>query len=249
MNRWLASKGYLHSPATSSIQATVYSFLKERVSTRLAHALRDAVASDGASGDSEGDLRSVYRGAFGHERTTAFSYGTRSAKIYVRDDAVTERLIEDLRSMRVDGHAPVDSIHRFDGIDGPDLVVKPEPPYSFETSLSESGLTAGVDLRTDTHIGTHGPEGILIASGPEIAGGESIGTPHIVDALPTILSAVEEAIPGYVDGEVIRSAFTESTLASREPTFDEEAVPEMDRDVGHGESGDVRERLKELGYL
>jgi len=70
-----------------------------------------------------------------------------------------------------------------------------------------------------------------------------------VDALPTILSAVEEAIPGYVDGEVIRSAFTESTLASREPTFDEEAVPEMDRDVGHGESGDVRERLKELGYL
>lgn len=63
--------------------------------------------------------------------------------------------------------------------------------------------------------GDHRPEGILIGWGPDIVkNGILSKDPSILDIFPTILHMLEQTIPSYVDGKVIKEIFSPESLIS-----------------------------------
>lgn len=247
INEWLRRKGYLALPTSSSIQATAYSFLKNHVSSRLATRIRDIV-TDSSEESAESSLPSVYTEVFRNDETAAFSYGRRSAKLYLNDPSVVDQLVPELEEMRINGTPVVEEVHRFDGEEGPSLIVEPAAPFSFESSLTSDSLTKTVDPETDSHNGTHSPTGILTVKGPDIKRGGSVEGASIVDMLPTILYALDEPIPNHLDGKLLRTVFTETALESRSPRYSDVEMnsrPTLEKE----NDGDVRNRLEDLGYL
>jgi predicted AlkP superfamily phosphohydrolase/phosphomutase len=107
-----------------------------------------------------------------------------------------------------------------------------------------------LDFSTMPLTGTHRPEGVLILSGPGIENSVKLNGVSIVDLAPTILSILEQPVPGYMDGTVIKEAFAPGTVtATSQP--DTGAAPTLEK-LTHYSAGDEQEivkRLTDLGYL
>lgn len=69
---------------------------------------------------------------------------------------------------------------------------------------------------TEWETGTHRPEGILIASGPDIQPGILEEPAQIWDILPTMLYHLDQEIPPDLDGRVLRELMRDEVLNSRE---------------------------------
>lgn len=100
--------------------------------------------------------------------------------------------------------------------------------------------------------GSHRPEGILVAAGPDFEAGKAAPAADIVDLTPTVLYLQNCAIPSHFDGEVIRPILHTDRLSTHPPTFAD--TPHLVRDqhdtAWSQESEDeVMERLRKLGYL
>jgi hypothetical protein len=75
----------------------------------------------------------------------------------------------------------------------------------------------GTFLVTDTawEHGTHRPEGILIAAGPELQAGLEAPVQHLWDLVPTMLYQLEQEIPPDLEGRVMRELFRPEVLERR----------------------------------
>ncbi|MCP5159632.1 MAG: alkaline phosphatase family protein [Gammaproteobacteria bacterium] len=103
-------------------------------------------------------------------------------------------------------------------------------------------------------VGTHHPDGIVLASGPGIQPGWHREPLPIADVAATLLHSLDLPIPADFDGQVITSAFTIDSLRNRpvhsgsttRPVKDgavqEDAIPAEDRDK-------ILAQLAMLGYL
>ena len=96
--------------------------------------------------------------------------------------------------------------------------------------------------------GQHRFNGIFAASGPGLAQGRVLEGMHIQDTAPTLLHAVGEAVPTWMDGKVYGEVHAEA----REPAWERVAEP----DVGGGADGfsddeakAIEESLRGLGYI
>ena len=135
----------------------------------------------------------------------------------------------------------------------PDLIVIPEPGYSFPTYFQEhSELFHTVNPQDDFHLGMHHPDGILIATGKDIEAQSDIRT-QIVNMTPTILYCLGIPFRKDSDGKVIESLFTSDfrrlhpvTKAdldgARSEFIDEKVYSEEDEQ-------ELRNRLENMGYL
>ncbi|QZY00952.1 alkaline phosphatase family protein [Halobaculum rubrum] len=140
----------------------------------------------------------------------------------------------------------------------PELVVEAEPGYLVQTPLADEVV---VDAQS-TAAG-HRPEGIFLATGPDVAAGRRIDGATVFDVLPTLLHALGEPVPTTVDGEVIDSVFadgsepavTEPTVRPYEGADRERRAPPGERAATNGAEADdktpdaVEERLRGLGYI
>ena len=138
----------------------------------------------------------------------------------------------------------------------PDLVVEAEPGYLVQTPLADEVV---VDAQS-TAAG-HRPEGIFLASGPNIGAGRRVDGATVFDVLPTLLHALGEPVPTTVDGEVLDSVFAEgSDPAVADPTVREPEEIDWNRsnsgqhagtDGAEADDGSdaVKERLRGLGYI
>ena len=97
--------------------------------------------------------------------------------------------------------------------------------------------------------GTHAPEGLVAALGPDIRSGSSIEA-RIVDIAPTILYLMGLPIPSQMDGKVLlealEPAFTERTSPKRTDIESDEAAQNV---YTPEELKIVEDRLRALGYL
>lgn len=117
-------------------------------------------------------------------------------------------------------------------------------------------------VETEWETGTHRPEGILVAAGPEIVSGGGLlggeqGECHLWDVVPTLLYHLDEAIPPDLEGRVLRELLRPEVVASRGERWEGLAAVRMGRqgraaEAWNGTDADgdaVATHLRGLGYL
>jgi predicted AlkP superfamily phosphohydrolase/phosphomutase len=101
-------------------------------------------------------------------------------------------------------------------------------------------------------LGTHHPEGILLARGPGIRQNASIDPVWLADVAPTVLYAMGLRIPADLQGRVVEELYTPEHLARHSRTLGgateaAEAIPVL---AGvPDEDAEIIEKMKALGYL
>jgi predicted AlkP superfamily phosphohydrolase/phosphomutase len=95
--------------------------------------------------------------------------------------------------------------------------------------------------------GSHDERGILLAAGPGIAAGKRIEGANLIDLTPTILHAMELAVPADMDGRVLTELFAdgravESVELALARSSDQSFLSE-------DEEQQIKDKLKGWGYL
>jgi len=180
---------------------------------------------------------------------------------------VIDSLIADLRALRdPETDEPVffqvrrggDLYHGPHASEAPDVVGVKTHRYHIVTADWQSGDEVVVALGDSLHFvsdqsGQHALEGVLFAQGPGVLQGQQIQDARLMDMAPTILYAMNEAIPRVMDGRVLTALFEPEVLDHRPVriTEDEGAGPtSRGPDIESDEDREaVRKHLAGLGYL
>ncbi|PIE81836.1 MAG: hypothetical protein CSA11_02910 [Chloroflexi bacterium] len=100
--------------------------------------------------------------------------------------------------------------------------------------------------------GSHRPEGILIAAGPDIPRNKSIVEKKIEDLAPTLLYLLQCDIPKTMDGQLITDIIDSQLLNEQTPCYTDVPTPlreDIDTIWDEAAEEEIAERLKKLGYL
>jgi len=100
-------------------------------------------------------------------------------------------------------------------------------------------------------MGTHHPDGILIARGPGIRKNESVDRVNILDVAPTTLYAMGLPVPGDLQGRVLKEMYTPEHTASHPVEWGEKTMlgQAPTSSTAPEEDVEVLEKMKALGYL
>jgi len=103
-------------------------------------------------------------------------------------------------------------------------------------------------------LGTHHPEGILMARGPGIKQGASIGPVHLIDVAPTVLYSMDLEIPGNLPGRFLREIYRDNRLAAHPVRRSlaagaPAATPAASAPEAPLDDSEILEKLKVLGYI
>lgn len=183
--------------------------------------------------------------------SACFSRGN-YGQIFVEDESLVDDIVEDLLAYTVDGEPIIEAVHRatdhFEGeaVDlAPDLMIQ-TPDYRY---LTARGFALATDeVLTDHVIGRdaeHKQTGVFYATGAGVEAGHGIAEPSLEDFLPTVLHALGEPIPTFLDGEVL-----ELGGEAVEPTYRDYGLGSGGggSDLSDAEERALREQLESLGY-
>jgi predicted AlkP superfamily phosphohydrolase/phosphomutase len=135
-------------------------------------------------------------------------------------------------------------------LQAPDLVYVINNWRCISRSSFVDGAFFQKQLPREDYSGTHRPEGIVIARGPEIRKGHRLRQADIIDIAPTLLHILEIPIPRDMDGKVLQDLFEPtSDIARREINFGKAPGFRVDRETGELSDESVRKSLQDLGYL
>jgi predicted AlkP superfamily phosphohydrolase/phosphomutase len=180
-------------------------------------------------------------------------------------EALRDHLIEGLKALRdpETGLPMVAEVYRREEVyEGEALDLAPDViPQMAEYTTDGRRWGFGIDLsRIARHLvtpptlrtgGNHAPDGIFLAYGPHVRGGEVNGL-HIADMAPTVLYAMGLAVPKTLDGQVRTELFAPA-YTSRHPVWYEDFEVATESKAGQVLSAEheavIEERLKGLGYL
>jgi predicted AlkP superfamily phosphohydrolase/phosphomutase len=178
-------------------------------------------------------------------------------------DEIRERLLrlEDPDS----GEKVVEAVHHRDEVysgpflkDAPDLLIHwKDYAYFTKKGIDKKGMIFSSELTLDAsnfpHSGTHRLDGIILAKGSCIRRGQWRSDLRIVDAAPSLLYLLGEAIPDDMDGRLPVEMIEERYLAANPPRFTgagpAEATPSDATSPADAEDEKLRERLRSLGYI
>lgn len=118
-------------------------------------------------------------------------------------------------------------------------------PLAYEETVPENRITS---------VGCHQREGILFMYGKAVQAGHDFEKAQLVDLAPTVLALMGEPVPTDMDGRALTEALHEAYLTACPVRFAEEEEAETEADFAESAYSDededqVRERLRELGYL
>lgn len=260
-NAWLESEGFRVPPEQSLIQKlrTKYFPYLRRVADPIVTAipqLNDVAMSVGRS------IRGSPIDSVDWEQSIAIApkQGLTLGMIYMLSDDPADRraiisALENLRDVN-DNPINVEVFNPDELYEGPKVELGPDILFSVEdfTCAVDPRHSADKDLITAgppsaARSGGHRMEGIYCASGPCIEADDGPDA-NLLDIAPTILYALDEPIPTVMDGEVLKTMFTDEIRDARrerrqpleelvDETFD---APDRDTDA-------VEERLEDLGYI
>ncbi len=184
-----------------------------------------------------------------YERSDCFSMGN-FGQIFLQNESVETELVSDLLSYRVDGERIIDQVYTAtdefhgDEVDrAPDVMLE-TPGYRYVTSR---GFALGTDNILTDHVlqrtADHKPTGVVFATGDPVDPTSDMGEPTLEDILPTIMNALGEPLPAFVDGSHFNCL----------STADEGDVRQFDFTTGRSNYNDyadeeVKEQLESLGY-
>lgn len=192
------------------------------------------------------------------EASRAYSVGrSNEGFIYILDEnrsATINELTEHLYQIEdpETGDSVVQNIHlKADVYEGedltvmPDLILEPEPGYSFTGGYSpDVDLFHKVTPDEDFHLGKHHPEGMMILNGPGINTEET--SAELLDLTPTLLYYLGiqpgRELDGTVGTEIFDTTIDEPEVTARVAEADSEYQFSDDEEQA------VEERLEELGY-
>jgi predicted AlkP superfamily phosphohydrolase/phosphomutase len=97
--------------------------------------------------------------------------------------------------------------------------------------------------------GSHRLHGVFIAKGPDIKQGIEIKDSEIIDITPTVLYSMGLPLPDDLDGNILDDIFESGLLKQNPPVFEKAKTKEKHKSMSEKEQEEIRERLKDLGYL
>ena len=147
---------------------------------------------------------------------------------------------------------------REDIFGGPQLDLAPD----LTLELQDGGLISILDAAEPVRArplasGTHHPDGIFVAVGPEIRQGAAIGPLAIVDVAPLLLHALHLPVPASMEGRFVAEAMEPAALSRRAPARADDAGaavgaaaepspgPVLDEEA----ETEILKRLQALGYV
>lgn len=134
--------------------------------------------------------------------------------------------------------------------EAPDLVFMPDDLRINGFGLYQFSSNTWLEHTFD-RSGGHRMDGILMLYGPGVRQGTFLSDAHITDLAPTILATMGIPVPNDMDGKVLSPAFRDDFFKKR-PIHYIEALPVSNRDrleFSLEEEEDIKERLRELGYM
>ncbi len=162
--------------------------------------------------------------AVDHKESLFYSLSVNGG-IYFNDRGIEtpdliDYLIDRLKSLVIDDERPIERIFlKHEVLWGNCIDRAPEilffPSYGYEVSPRlRSSILDSPRAFGDIRTGTHRPEGIFLAFGPDIKKGGLLRTINAWDIVPTILHGFGLPIPSYMDGRVLKEIFKENSEIS-----------------------------------
>jgi predicted AlkP superfamily phosphohydrolase/phosphomutase len=206
-------------------------------------------------------------------QTQAFSIGS-FGQIYVNQASVrpqgivqpgqeyrelVERIVREAQALRDPrtGEALVERVYRREEIYSgpyadrtPDLIVQPRGWEYMAFGHADFGSNKLVEPITGLS-GHHRLDGILILAGAGVKPGAALEDARILDLTPTILHALDVAVPSDLDGRVLLEAFADSSPLSRPVVHSQANVYKDGVDMpvlSDEEMVEVQEKLRGWGY-
>lgn len=198
------------------------------------------------------------------EKTLAWSGGITGEFIYLNPEAsesIRVSLIDALRELRdpSNGEAVFEHVYRreeawpgsqAEGL--PDIVLDVgSRPYILTERLGAGQMFQ--DLPVGDWVGRHRPDGILLALGSKIRGGQTLPPHDLTDIAPTILHLLGLRVPADMDGRVLFDLFEGDSYGSwveRQANAADIAIQHTDASVySEDDVSQISQRLKALGYL
>ncbi len=127
----------------------------------------------------------------------------------------------------------------------PDLLFETHPSVAVRPVVRSRSFVA---MRPGSTFPDHARAGIWIAAGPSFAALEERGEVDVFDLAPTVLHALELPVHHEMQGAVRTEMFAGSRRVERAPRSRIAAGRTPSWRATEGHSGDVMERLRELGY-
>lgn len=122
--------------------------------------------------------------------------------------------------------------------------------YTFSARIDPQRLDEIVGV-INRKSGDHHPDGILLAWGPHIVRGLELEGAQVVDLAPTILYSLGLPVSSDMDGRILEEIFIPDFREQNPPRYQEvkEEILTHEYAYSQEEEGDIRERLRGLGYL
>jgi len=136
---------------------------------------------------------------------------------------------------------------------GPSLAVAPDLTLELQDGGLISILSSPESVRRrPMPTGTHRPDGIFAAAGPEIQRGARLAPLSILDVAPLMLHQLGLAIPDTLEGRLVTEALDPQALSARPPRREAgiaavASVGELELDPEA--EAEIFERLRALGYV
>ncbi len=272
LNRWLMDQGLLVlSGDLASLAGRRPSPLR-RAAAALAKAVLPAsvlAARRKARSRTHARINNLFSAIVDWERSACVSEGIAGGiffnpRLVGQDDreALTRRLKEGLTAI-VDpetGEHPFLAVHAREELyageavdHAPDVVTLCGPGYQVlvphEIALYGQGAPTGL-FAPHKWSGRHEQHGVFALAGPGVAAGVALPDAAMPDVAPTLLYALDEAVPDNMDGRVLAAAFTPETLAAR-PLVTAAAAAATTAAAGtDGEAAArIADELSDLGYM
>lgn len=273
LNRWLVDNGYLYpqrqktfTVKTTLIKTLVKSVMPKFLWSRFrkisqsARVVKTANLTDWSRSKAYtlGDFGNIFVNLKGREPNGIVEPGQEY-------EAVCEDIITALTSWRNSktGNCMVKKAYKRKELysgphtkEAPDIVIEWEDYkyHSFRTCDYNKPLfteTATGYYRKVGWSGNHTPDGMVLIKGPGVKQGNRIGHASIMDIAPTLLYLAGESIPDHMDGKVIEEAFEAEHLKSNPPKRYTYVPTIKDKHIDYfkGDTSDVEEQLKALGYI
>jgi predicted AlkP superfamily phosphohydrolase/phosphomutase len=231
--------------------------------------------ADAAEEDQTGKLTAnrlkEHLGMIDWKNTVAFCPTPSSNAIYIKKAKGSSKGVKQseylefclrLKQELLDYRSPIDGGQVFVGVDTNKLEGTPyvEPSPDLALRLRDGGF---VSILKSSEIvtprkqpdGTHRPNGIFIARGPDIKSGEHIEPLELLDITPLLLYFLGLPVPNELEGRVPLEILTRKTLQSRPVEQSGVTVPaDKSRDGGDNEPTPEQKealmnQLKLLGYM
>jgi predicted AlkP superfamily phosphohydrolase/phosphomutase len=260
-NEWLERSGFSYPVEQSFVDQTrtkYFPYLR-RVGEAIVSfvpQLNDVAKSMGKS------IRKSPGDSVDFDRSTAFApkQNLTCGMIYMLSDAPADKqaVVDELEELtsREDGPGSVNVYEPGDLYHGAKLDLAPDLLFEID------GFECAVDPRpsTDPDVFTTGPpsparsgghnrEGILIASGPDIAASETMAA-SIYDIAPTVLHLHDVPVPEEIDGTVLGELFDSDRLDDRNVlTAPIAELTQTTESMTRTDDQEVQDRLEDLGYI